>query len=69
MYLYLELVKGMFQIFFIIKRAFQGGNQKAGDYFKVSQDAFNRLYKLVVPENSHLRNASVMNTKKKLAGV
>jgi len=36
-------------------------------YFKVSQEAFNRPYKLVVPENSHLRNASVMNTKKELA--
>lgn len=35
--------------------------------FKLSQEAFNRPYKLIVPENSHLRNASVMNTKKKLA--
>ena len=37
------------------------------DHFKISQEAFNRPYKLVVPENSHLRNASVMNTKKELA--
>jgi HTH-type transcriptional regulator/antitoxin HigA len=36
------------------------------DYFKISQEAFNRPYKLTVPENSHFRNASVMNTKKKL---
>ena len=36
------------------------------EHFKVSQEAFNRPYKLVVPENIHLRNASVMNTKKKL---
>lgn len=35
--------------------------------FKLSQESFNRPYKLVVPENSHLRNASVMNTKKELA--
>jgi HTH-type transcriptional regulator / antitoxin HigA len=35
--------------------------------FKLSQEAFNRPYKLVVPENPHLRNTSVMNTKKKLA--
>ena len=35
--------------------------------FKLNQEAFNRPYKLVVPENSHLRNASVMNTKKELA--
>lgn len=41
--------------------------RKLADYFKVSQEAFNRPYKLVVPENSHLRNASVMNTKKELA--
>ena len=41
--------------------------RKLSDYFKVSQEAFNRPYKLVVPENSRLRNASVMNTKKELA--
>jgi HTH-type transcriptional regulator/antitoxin HigA len=40
--------------------------RKLAKHFKVSQEAFNRPYKLVVPENSHLRNASVMNTKKKL---
>src|SRR5665213_1875148 len=37
--------------------------RKLADYFKVSQEAFNRPYKLVVPENAHLRDASVMNTK------
>jgi len=41
--------------------------RKLADYFKVSQEAFNRPYKLLVPENIHLRNASVMNTKKELA--
>ena len=41
--------------------------RKLADYFKVSQEAFNRPYKLLVPENTHLRNASVMNTKKELA--
>jgi HTH-type transcriptional regulator/antitoxin HigA len=41
--------------------------RKLADYFKVAQEAFNRPYKLVVPENAHLRNASVMNTKKELA--
>ncbi|MBA3828654.1 MAG: transcriptional regulator [Taibaiella sp.] len=35
-------------------------------YFKVSQEAFNREYKLKVIENLHLKNASVMNTRKKL---
>ena len=33
-------------------------------YFKVSQEAFNRPYKLKNPANSHLKNASVMNTRK-----
>jgi HTH-type transcriptional regulator / antitoxin HigA len=41
--------------------------RKLAERFKVSQEAFNRPYKLVVPENSRLRNASVMNTEKKLA--
>jgi HTH-type transcriptional regulator / antitoxin HigA len=35
-------------------------------YFKVSQEAFNRPYKLINPANSRLRNASVMNTPKKV---
>jgi HTH-type transcriptional regulator/antitoxin HigA len=35
-------------------------------HFKVSQEAFNRPYKLINPANSHLRDASVMNTPKKL---
>jgi len=33
-------------------------------YFKVAQEGFNRPYKLTLPINSHLRNASVMNTTK-----
>lgn len=40
--------------------------RKLADRFKISQEAFNRPYKLIVPENSHFRNASVMNTKKQL---
>src|SRR5580765_6856458 len=43
--------------------------RKLAEHFKISQEAFNRPYKLVVPENSRLRNASVMNTKKELAHV
>lgn len=31
------------------------------DYFKVSQEAFNRPYKLKLPINTRLKNASVMN--------
>jgi HTH-type transcriptional regulator/antitoxin HigA len=41
--------------------------RKLAAHFKLSQETFNRPYKLVVPGNSRLRNASVMNTKKKLA--
>ena len=40
--------------------------RKLSEHFKVSQEAFNRPYKLIVSENSRLRNASVMNTKKEL---
>ena len=42
--------------------------RKLADYFKVSQEAFNKPFKLFVPENSHLRNASVMNTAKSMNG-
>jgi HTH-type transcriptional regulator / antitoxin HigA len=38
-------------------------------HFKVSQEAFNRPYKLKNRVNSHLRNASVMNTTKELEKV
>lgn len=43
--------------------------RKLATRFKISQEALNRPYKLTVPENAHLRNASVMNTKKELAYV
>ena len=43
--------------------------RKLADYFKVTQEAFNRPYKLVVPENTHFINASVMNTKKKVSTI
>ena len=41
--------------------------RKLSDYFKVSQEAFNRPYKLVNEVNRHFRNASLMNTKKNIA--
>jgi HTH-type transcriptional regulator/antitoxin HigA len=41
--------------------------RKLSDRFKLSQEAFNRPYKLVSPLNTHLKNASVMNTRKKLS--
>lgn len=40
--------------------------RKLSDYFKISQEAFNRSYKLVNEVNRHFRNASLMNTKKEL---
>ena len=40
--------------------------RKLADRFKLSQEAFNRSYKLVSPLNAHLKDASVMNTPKKL---
>ena len=40
--------------------------RKLATYFKISQDAFNKPYKLISPLNAHLRNASVMNTTKEL---
>jgi HTH-type transcriptional regulator/antitoxin HigA len=43
--------------------------RKLSDYFKVSQEAFNRPYKLINEVNRHFRNASLMNTKKNMAGV
>jgi HTH-type transcriptional regulator / antitoxin HigA len=41
--------------------------RKLAERFKVSQEAFNRPYKLKSAANSHLRNASVMNTTKDFA--
>ena len=40
--------------------------RKLSDYFKVSQEAFNRPYKLINVVNRHFRDASLMNTKKDL---
>jgi HTH-type transcriptional regulator / antitoxin HigA len=37
------------------------------DYFKVSQEAFNRPYKLKLAINTRFKNASVMNTTKEFA--
>ncbi|MCF6297704.1 MAG: helix-turn-helix domain-containing protein [Flavobacteriaceae bacterium] len=38
--------------------------RKLSDYFNVSQEAFNRPYKLINEINRHFRDASLMNTKK-----
>ena len=41
--------------------------RKLATRFKVSQELFNKPYKLISPVNSHLKDASVMNTAKKLS--
>jgi len=41
--------------------------RKLAAYFAVSQEGFNREYKLKVAENAQIRNASVMNTRKEMA--
>lgn len=43
--------------------------RKLSGYFKVSQEAFNRPYRLKSEVNRHFRKASLMNTKKKLTDV
>ncbi|MCF8297094.1 MAG: helix-turn-helix domain-containing protein [Melioribacteraceae bacterium] len=40
--------------------------RKLSDHFNISQEAFNRPYKLVNEINKRFRNASLMNTRKKL---
>jgi HTH-type transcriptional regulator / antitoxin HigA len=40
--------------------------RKLANHFKLSQDVFNKPYELVSPINTHLRNASVMNTTKQI---
>jgi len=41
--------------------------RKLANRFKVSQELFNKPYKLISSVNSHLKDASVMNTKKRLS--
>lgn len=40
--------------------------RKLSDYFKISQEAFNRPYKLINSVNRHFKDASLMNTKKNM---
>jgi HTH-type transcriptional regulator/antitoxin HigA len=43
--------------------------RKLSDYFKISQEAFNRPYRLINEINRHFRNASLMNTRKNIIEV
>ncbi len=38
--------------------------RKLADYFKISQEAFNRPYRIINEVNRHFRHANLMNTKK-----
>lgn len=40
--------------------------RKLAERFKLSQETFNKPYKLVSPVNAQLKDASVMNTRKQL---
>jgi len=40
--------------------------RKLSDYFKLSQEAFNKPYKLIHEVNKHSINASLMNTRKNM---
>lgn len=41
--------------------------RKLAEHFKVSQEAFNRPYRIINEVNRHFRNESLMNTKKDLS--
>ena len=43
--------------------------RKLSDYFKLSQEAFNRPYKLINQINRYFRDASLMNTRKDIIDV
>lgn len=43
--------------------------RKLSEFFKVSQKAFNRPYKLVNDANKQFKNVSLMNTKKNMSKV
>jgi len=43
--------------------------RKLANHFKVSQEIFNRPYRLVNEMNKHFRNASLMNTKKNMENI
>ena len=40
--------------------------RRLSDYFKVSQEAFNRPYALIHEINKHFRNTKLMNTRKNI---
>lgn len=66
----LDLTKGtVSKILNYQKGLSKGTIRRLSDYFKVSQESFNRPYKLRNEVNKHFRNASLMNTRKNLVEV
>lgn len=43
--------------------------RKLSVYFKISQEAFNRPYKIINPVNRYFRNANLMNTQKDMSQI
>lgn len=63
----LGLSKGTISKILNYKKGFSKDTiRKLADYFKVSQEAFNRPYKLKNEVNRHFRDASLMNTRKNM---
>jgi HTH-type transcriptional regulator / antitoxin HigA len=66
----LGVSKGLVSDILNYKKGFSKGIiRKLSGYFKVSQEAFNRPYKLKNSTNSRLQNANVMNPHKNLEKV
>lgn len=64
---FLDVSPGLISDILSYKKGFSKNIIRAlAQHFKLSQEAFNRPYKLKVAENIHYKNASVMNTRKEL---
>jgi len=63
----LGVSKGFISEILSYKKGFSKENiWKLATHFKVKQELFNRPYKLISAVNLHLKNVSVMNTRKQL---
>jgi HTH-type transcriptional regulator/antitoxin HigA len=64
---FLDVSPGLISDILSYKKGFSKNIIRAlAQHFKLSQEAFNKPYKLKVAENAHFKNASVMNTRKEL---
>jgi len=63
----LGISKGYVSDILNYKKSFSKGvTRKLAAHFKISQEAFNRPYQLVMPETAHLHSASPRKTKRRL---